>query len=97
MRLRYRVDGRARLIGPAGQSEQAPDVFDLKPEIAGMPDKQQPALQLLPVATLPARGSRRLWHEADLLVVAQCLHGVTRSPRQLADGQIHARELRSVR
>ena len=47
MRLRYRVDGRARLIGAAGQIEQAPDVFDLEPEIAGMPDEQQPALQTL--------------------------------------------------
>ena len=77
MRLRYRVDGRAWLIGPAGQIEQAPDVFDLEPKVAGVPDEQQPALQTLPVATLPARGSRRLWHQADLLVVAQCLHGVT--------------------
>lgn len=92
--LRQVTSGDA--VGPVAGSlrlrchrKQRPDVLDLKPQFAGMPDEVEPVSLGLAVAALIAFRTRRLRQQTDLFVEADRRHLHAGSLRQLANRKIH--------
>jgi hypothetical protein len=48
MSLGDSINGRAWLVRLGSKIKQAADVFDLEPQVAGVPDEEQPAQQVPP-------------------------------------------------
>jgi hypothetical protein len=83
------VGGVTGLPGIIGEAQEFADRVERETEFPAVADEGETLQVLRPVAPLVASGAQRLWHQANLLVIADGLHLTACAPGKQSDRQVY--------